>query len=111
MLVVIKAGKAEKLTEHLNTVNETENIKRTHMEEENGLIPFLDTLIERREDGSVNVKVQRKKTQTSHYMAFISHQTCTRRWEWIEHCGIHTLCEKVVMKETEQKKRIPSKVL
>ena len=51
----IKKGQAEMLTEHLNQVYNTGNIKFTFEEEENGSIAFLDTKLTRKEDGKVTV--------------------------------------------------------
>ena len=73
ILEVIKKGREEQLTEHLNTVDPTNSIKFTHEEEENNTLPFLDTLLVRKADGSVKVKVYRKKTHTNQYLNFTSH--------------------------------------
>ncbi|CAH3017759.1 unnamed protein product, partial [Porites evermanni] len=39
----------------------------------NGQIPFLDTLIITREDGSIKLLVYRKATHTDQYLSFLSH--------------------------------------
>ena len=72
-LEVIKRGQASNLTDHLNTVDTTGSIKFTHEEEADGTIPFLDTLIERKGEGGVKLKVYRKKTHTNQYLSFHSH--------------------------------------
>ena len=72
-LEVIKKGEAENLTQHLNTIDSTGSIKFTYEAEEKGSIAFLDTLLVRREDGSIKLKVYRKKTHTNQYLAFSSH--------------------------------------
>ncbi|XP_072033432.1 uncharacterized protein [Amphiura filiformis] len=64
ILEIIKKETTQQLTEHLNTVDPTKNIKFTHEEEENNQIPFLDTLIIRKDDGSVKLLIYRKKTHT-----------------------------------------------
>ena len=57
ILEIIKRGKVEALTDHLNGIDKTNSIKFTHKPEKNGQIPFLDTLITRREDGSTKLLV------------------------------------------------------
>ena len=54
VLEIIKDGKVDQLTHHLNQTEPTGNIKFTHEPEKDNQIPFLDTLITRKPDGSVN---------------------------------------------------------
>jgi len=60
VLELIKKGQVRNLTDHINIIDPTGNIKFTY-EEEDKQIPFLDTLLVRREDGSVKLLVYRKK--------------------------------------------------
>ena len=73
VLEIIKKGTTENLTEHLNKVDPTActgSIKFAFEEEDQGKIPFLDTLLVRKEDGSVKLLVYRKKTHTDQYLDF-----------------------------------------
>ena len=56
-LEVIKRGKVDEWYAHLNNMGPTGSIKFTHEVETDNTIPFLGTLLERKEDGSVKVKV------------------------------------------------------
>ena len=73
VLEIIKKGEAEDLTTHLNTIDKTGNIKFTYELENDEKVPFLDTLIARKEDGSIKLLVYRKKTHTDQYLHFHSH--------------------------------------
>ncbi|XP_072041252.1 uncharacterized protein [Amphiura filiformis] len=72
VLEIIQEGQVQNLTDHLNSVDETESIKFTFEEEKNGQIPFLDTLIVRKPDGSIKLLVYRKPTHTDQYLNFKS---------------------------------------
>ena len=62
ILEIVKKNTAETLTDHLNQVDPTSSIKFTFKEEQDGAIPFLDTLIVRKPDKSIKLLVYRKKT-------------------------------------------------
>ena len=47
--------------------------KFTMEKEENSTIPFLDTLIQRNQNGTISVKAYRKPTHTNQYLSFTSH--------------------------------------
>ena len=57
VLEIIKEGTTERLTQHLNTIGPTGSIKLTYEGESDRKIPFLDTLIVGKEDGSVKLLV------------------------------------------------------
>ena len=67
VLELIKQGQVRNLTDHINTIDSTGNIQFTYMyeEEEDKQIPFLDTLLVRRKDGSVKLLVYRSHTLTN----------------------------------------------
>ena len=69
----IKRGNIAPLTDHLNTQDETGNIKFTHEEEKDGRLPFLDVKIIRKEDGTIKLQIYRKETHTDQYLMFDSH--------------------------------------
>ncbi|XP_072039127.1 scavenger receptor cysteine-rich domain-containing protein DMBT1-like [Amphiura filiformis] len=72
ILEIVKKESEKQLTEHLNKVDETGNLKFTYEAEESGTMPFLDTLIVRKPDGSVTLLVYRKATHTDQYLNFNS---------------------------------------
>ena len=44
VLEIVRKGEVNNLTEHLNKVDPSNSIKFTYEEEQDGAIPFLDTL-------------------------------------------------------------------
>ena len=100
-LEVIKRGKVDAWSEHLNNMDPTGSIKFTHEIETDNTIAFLDTLLERKEDGSVKVKVYRKKTHTNQYLAFDSYHPLHQK------LGVpRTLlnrCDEIVTEEEDRK--------
>ena len=68
---ILRKGSTKELLHHLNGVRPT--IKFTVEQEEDGTLPFLDMLLRRREDGSLNISVYRKPMHTDQYLHFESH--------------------------------------
>jgi len=61
MLEVIKRGSVAQLTVHLNLVDSIGSIRFTYEEETEGQIPFLDTLLIRKEDGMTSSLAKSKQ--------------------------------------------------
>ena len=73
ILEIVDRGQIHNLTNHLNQVDPTENIKFTFEEESDGEIAFLDTKLIRKTDGSIKLDIYRKPTHTNQYLQFSSH--------------------------------------
>ena len=100
ILEIIKRGKVEALTDHLSGIDKTNSIKLTLEPEKNSQIPFLDTLITRRENGSIKLLVYRKATHTVQYLSFQSHHPLQHKL-----VVIRTLLEKSDSIVTEEEDR------
>ena len=83
---------------HINSIHE--DIKFTSEVENNGSLAFLDSLVKRKPDGSLELTVYRKPTHTDQYLNFNSHHPLHQK------LGIvHTLfsrCDKIVTTEQEK---------
>ena len=73
ILEIVNKDQVDNLTDHLNQTDPTDSIKFTYEKESNNSIPFLDTLIVRKPDGSIKLLVYRKATHTDQYLNFSSH--------------------------------------
>ena len=71
----------EGLLSHLNGVRPS--IRFTVEVERDGRLPFLDTLLQRRNDGSLDVTVYRKPTHTDRYLV---QETVTVTQDWSGVC-------------------------
>ena len=69
----IKKNTISPLTDHLNQIDTTGNVKFTCEAEKDGQIPFLDVNIIRKPDGSIKLRIYRKATHTDQYLMFDSH--------------------------------------
>ena len=68
---IIKRGAVTELLDHLNGIRSS--IHFTVELENNGALPFLETLLRRNDDGSLDITVHRKPTHTDRYLNFYSH--------------------------------------
>ena len=57
VMEVVRKGCEQELTEHLNSIDTTGSIQFTYEEESDNSLPFLDTFIIRKEDGTVKLIV------------------------------------------------------
>ena len=73
ILEVINKNAVPQPTEHINQVDKSESIKFTFEQEKDGCIPFLDTLIVKKSNGTVKLQVYRKPTHTDQYLSYHSH--------------------------------------
>ena len=90
ILEIVKKNTAETWTDHVNQIDPTSRIKFTFEEEQEGAIPFLDTLIVRKPDKSIKLLVYRKKTHTDQYLLFNSHHPLLKKWVLCKLCLIGT---------------------
>ena len=97
----IKVGSVKQFTEHLSSIDKTNSIKFTYEEEHDGVIPFLDVLIVKKEDGRVKLLVYRKKSHTDQYLHFTSHHPLQHKLGVIY--TLFNRCKDVVTEETDRK--------
>ncbi|KAK4472212.1 hypothetical protein MN116_000516 [Schistosoma mekongi] len=71
LIICTKIDDANRLLRQLNTIQN--HISLSCEEENNNQLPFLDILINRRDDGSIKRSVYRKSTWTGQYMNFHSY--------------------------------------
>ena len=68
---IIKKGEVDQLLQHLTSI--CPSIKFTMEVEREGKLPFLNNLLRRNSDGSLDITVYRKPTDTDRYLSFQSH--------------------------------------
>ena len=67
----VNSNLVDTLLQHLNSFQPS--IQFTHELEKDGCLPFLDVLLSRRSDGTVQTSVYWKETHTDRYLNFYSH--------------------------------------
>ncbi|KAI8512067.1 hypothetical protein Bbelb_111670 [Branchiostoma belcheri] len=100
VLELLRKGAEQELTDHLNTIDSTGNIKFIHEAEEKGTMPFLDTLLVKKEDGTVKLLIYLKKTHTDQYLNFNSHHPLHQKLGVIR--TLMDRCKTVVTEETDR---------
>jgi len=65
VLDVIKKDQVKNFTDHLNSIDDTNSIEFAYEEETNGIIPFLDLLINRQPDKTQNPIIPQAHTYGS----------------------------------------------
>ena len=84
VLEIVRKDSVQKLTDHINTIDESESINFIYEEETEGKLPFLDTFIVKKEDGTVKLLVYRKPTHKDQYLNYKSHHRSIKNlvlWE------------------------------
>ena len=78
VIEIIKEGTTEKLTQHRNTIDPTGSTKVTYEEESDRKISFWDTLLVRKEDGSVGLP--QKDPHKSIFELSVTTSTSSKTW-------------------------------
>ena len=68
---IIRSETVEEIHQHINSIRPS--IQFTAELESDGVLPFLDTYLQRKGDGGLDISVYRKPTHTDHYLHFQSH--------------------------------------
>ena len=103
---VLARVKKDKTDDILHTINNTtKNIKFTKEEEDNNQLAFLDILLTRTDDGTINTQVYRKKTHTDQILNFNSNHPTQHKISCIRSLfnRINTHCNTEQTKRTERK--------
>ena len=98
---ILRRGSTEELLHHLNRVRKT--IKFTVEWQKDGTLPFLDTQLRRREDGSLDVSIYRKPTHRDQYLHFKFHHL-TNMKSGLVRCLHDRLSEIISTQDNLQKK-------
>ncbi|XP_072039190.1 uncharacterized protein [Amphiura filiformis] len=103
VLEIVKKGSAEQLTAHINQIDKTGNIKFTYETESDQQIAFLDTLIVKRQDGSIKCLSQKDAYQP--IMHFNSHHPLQHKLSVIR--TLMDRKDKVITEEEDNKEVVP----
>ena len=103
---VLATVKKDKTDDILHCINNTlENIQFTKEEEHNNQLAFLDVLLTRTNDGTINTQVYRKKTHTDQVLNFNSNHPTQHKISCIRTLfnRIDTHCNTEEAKQTERR--------
>ena len=102
VLATVKRDKTEDILQTIN--NTTNNIKFTKEEEQNNQLAFLDVLLTRTDDGTLQTQVYKKKTHTDQILNYNSNHPIQHKISCIKtlYNRINTHCNTELTK-TEQR--------
>ena len=80
------SGKTHRLTEFLNELDDSNNIKFKYEVEQGGQLPFIYFLLNRTENGGLNIQIYRKPTYTDQYLNFSSHHPIEHKLSVVRLC-------------------------
>ncbi|XP_071948694.1 uncharacterized protein [Antedon mediterranea] len=104
VLAIVPIGFEEELLQHLNTIDQTGQIKFTMENMKNNAIPFLDTLITIQDNGNIKTSVYRKSTHTDQYLHFQSNHPLEHKLSVVN--TLVDRCESIVSTEEGQKQEM-----
>ena len=73
---VIQQTYLQELLHHINSLHPQMQFTK---EEQDSILPFLDTLVQRNQDKTISVKVYRKPTHTNQYLNYTSHHSTSAK--------------------------------
>ena len=74
---VIQRTYLQELLHHINSLHPQTQF--TKEEEQDSILPFLDTLVQWNQDKTISVKVYRKPTHTNQYLNYTSHHSTSAK--------------------------------
>lgn len=100
IIEIVRKDQVTRLTDHLNQADNSNSIKFTYELETNDQISFLDTLIVRKDDGSVKLLIYRKKSHTDQYLDFKSHHPLNHKLGVIR--TLFDRCDNIVSEQEDK---------
>ena len=88
----------DKFTDHINNIDEC--IKFTREVENNNCLAFLDSLVTRNLEGSLDLSVYRKPTHTDQYLHFTSHHPLHQKLGVVR--TLQHRCDSIVTKSEDK---------